>query len=193
MSKMKMKITNLIWTLVIALAVCSCNNTKYLPANESLYIGAEVKVQAPGLKKKKKKLLAKQLEALTRPRPNASILGLRPKLWFWNIGGTPKRKISIKRLLKNMGEEPVVLSDLNLKRNNEVLQSNLQNIGFFRAQVTGEVKIKNRRAKAIYTAVPGAEYTINNVDFPKDSTPLNRDIARTARRTLLKKKSPFNL
>ena len=53
MSKMKMKITNLIWTLVIALAVCSCNNTKYLPANESLYIGAEVKVQAPGLKKKK--------------------------------------------------------------------------------------------------------------------------------------------
>ena len=193
MSKMKMKITNLIWTLVIALAVCSCNNTKYLPANESLYIGAEVKVQAPGLKKKKKKLLAKQLEALTRPRPNASILGLRPKLWFWNIGGTPKRKISIKRLFKNMGEEPVVLSDLNLKRNNEVLQSNLQNIGFFRAQVTGEVKIKNRRAKAIYTAVPGAEYTINNVDFPKDSTPLNRDIARTARRTLLKKKSPFNL
>ena len=78
----------------------SCNNTKYLPKNESLYIGAKINVQAPELKKNKKKAIKSQLAALTRPKPNTTILGLRPKLWLWNIGGNPKKKISIRRLIK---------------------------------------------------------------------------------------------
>jgi outer membrane protein assembly factor BamA len=190
-----MKKRNLIWPAAAALliSICSCNNTKYLPANESLYTGASVKINAPHMKNKKKKVLKKQLLALTRPKPNASILGLRVKLWFWNIGDTPKKKFSVKRLIKNMGEEPVVLSDLNLERNNQVLQSNLQNIGYLTAAVTGEVEVKKRRAKAIYTVVPGALYTINEVNFPTDSSRLAREIGTTKRRTLLQKKAPFNL
>lgn len=177
----------------ICLLLASCSNTKYLPANESLYTGAEIKLVSPELPAKKKKVLKKELSALTRPRPNSSILGLRPKLWFWNIGGTPKNKISIKRLIKKMGEPPVVLSDLNLEKNNAVLQSHLENQGFFRAGVTGETRVKNRRAKAIYTVQPGAQYTINEVKFQEDSSQLLRAINRTKRRTLLKVGKPFDL
>lgn len=191
-----MRVKELIFYLVIScvfIGITSCNNTKYLPANESLYTGAEIKIQAPAMKKKEKKLITAELQSLTRPKPNASILGLRPKLWFWNIGGSPKRKISVKRLIKKMGEPPVVLSDLNLEKNNQVLQNHLENQGFFRAGVTGEVSIKKRRAKAIYTVVPGAQYTINEVKFQKDSSDLQKAIARTERRTLLKKGKPFDL
>jgi outer membrane protein insertion porin family len=180
--------------VVIMMAlVTSCNNTRYLPKNESLYIGARINVKAPHLKKGQRKAIRKQLGALTRPKPNSSILGLRPKLWLWNIGGNPKKKFSIRRMIKNLGEPPVLLSDVNLERNNKVLQNNMENTGYFNAEVTGEISNKKRRATAIYTVVPGPRYTINNVIFRADSSDLQKAILRTRRRTLLKKNQPFNL
>lgn len=191
-----MKIKDGLFIVAIAAGIAgttSCNNTKYLPANASLYTGAEIKIDAPEFKKSKKKALRKELQALTRPKPNSSILGLRPKLWLWNIGGNPKKKISVRRLLKNMGEEPVLLSDVNVDQNNKVLQNHLENTGYFRALVTGETEIKNKRAKVIYTATTGPQYTINEVIFDTDSSKLAREIVRTRRRSLLKKKDPFDL
>jgi outer membrane protein insertion porin family len=185
-----------IWLLVtaaVAMSFTACNNTKYLPANDALYIGAEVKVSAPRMKKSEKKAIRKQLSAQTRPKPNMTILGLRPKLWLWNIGGTPKKKISIKRLIKNLGEPPVLLSDLNVDHNNKVLHNHLENTGYFRASVGGQTQVKNRRAKAIYTVAPGPQYTINDVVFEDDSSQMHQLMQRTKRRSLLKKGDPFDL
>lgn len=184
---------NILIGAIVTASIGACNNTKYLPKNESLYIGAQVNVKDPQMKKSQRKALKKQLQALTRPKPNGSFLGLRPKLWFWNIGGNPKKKFSVRRLIKNLGEPPVVLSDVNVEHNNAVLESHLENIGYFTSAVTGEISIKNRRAKAIYTAVPRAQYTINEVHFQSDSSVLQKAILRTQRRTLLKKDKPFNL
>lgn len=191
-----MDIRNLIFSLTavcLLIAVSSCNNTKYLPANESLYIGASIKLKANELKKSKRKVITKELHALTRPKPNSSILGLRPKLWLWNIGGNPKKKISVKRLLKNLGEPPVLLSELDLNRNEKVLQNHLENNGFFRASVTGETEIKKKRAKAIYNVETGQQYTINDVHFESDSSQLQKEIVSTKRSSLLKKGAPYDL
>jgi len=173
--------------------ITSCNNTRYLPKNESLYVGAKINVKAPELKKGQRKAIKSELAALTRPKPNSSILGLRPKLWLWNIGGNPKKKFSIRRIIKNMGEPPVLLSDVNLERNNKVLQNHMENNGYFNAEVAGEISNKKRRATAIYTVVPGALYRINDVTFRADSSDLQKAILRTRRRTLLKKNAPFDL
>ncbi len=51
-----MKIRSTFYPLMalgLVMGIVSCNNTKYLPANESLYTGAEIKVEAPELSKKK--------------------------------------------------------------------------------------------------------------------------------------------
>src|SRR4051794_36629795 len=110
---------------------CACSNTKYLPAGESLYIGAKVKVNTTGKTEKKTKTMRSELAALTRPRPNKSILGLRFKLWVYNIAGHPKKETSLRGKLKyKVGEPPVLLSDVDLDRNSKVLQSNVQNQGF---------------------------------------------------------------
>ncbi|MEO8582864.1 MAG: BamA/TamA family outer membrane protein [Flavitalea sp.] len=188
------KIIISILTILCAFGWVSCNNTKYLPAKESLYIGSKVKINKPvSYSNKKKKALSKELNLLTRPKPNSSILGLRPKLWFWNIGGTPKHKISIRRLIKKLGEPPVVLSDLNLEKTSIILQNHLENSGYFRSAVTGEVTIKNKRATATYTAVTGERYTINKVVFMEDSSMLQKNINNTKKRSLLKKGEPFDL
>jgi outer membrane protein assembly factor BamA len=186
------KITKLT-LFVLVVGLCACNNTKYLPKGESLYVGADINVKSAEMRKGQRKAIKNQLRTLTRPRPNLSILGLRPKLWLWNIGGNPKKKFSIRRLIKNLGEPPVVLSDVNLERNNAVLENHLQNTGFFTADVTGEIKIKKRRATANYTAETGAQYLINEVKFQADSSDLQKAILRTKRRSLLKKDKPFNL
>ena len=178
---------------VLMALITSCNNTRYLPKNESLYIGADIHLKAPGLRKGQRKAIKSELSTLIRPKPNTHILGLRPKLWLWNIGGNPKKKFSIRRLIKNLGEPPVLLSDVDLERNNKVLQNNLQNNGYFNAEVNGEIINKKRRATAVYSVAPGGLYTISNVTFRADSSDLQKAMLRTRRRTFLKKGKPFDL
>ena len=173
--------------------ISSCSNAKYLPGNEALYTGADVSVVAPEMSKKKKKALTKELEALTRPRPNSSIFGLRAKLWFWNIGGEPKRKISVRKLIKKMGEPPVLASEVSIEKNTAILQNYQENNGYFRARTTGDTVLKSKRVKAVYTAYPGAQYIINKVSFQQDSSALLQNINRVSRRSLLKKGQPFSL
>ncbi len=165
------------------LLLASCNITKKVPEGDALYTGASVKVDGPGLSKKKKKSIASDLNALTRPNPNKKLLGVRFKLFFYNLG-----------LFKNkLGEPPVLLSDLKLEFNEKVLQSNLQNQGYFHATVKGDTIVKKRMAKAIYTVITGDQYIINEVQFPTDSTVLNKNISESAPKTFLKKGDPFDL
>lgn len=69
-----------------------CSNTKYLPEGELLYTGGSVTVKDSVIKRKDRKALETEMEGLLRPKPNKQILGLRPKLWIYNIAGEPKKK-----------------------------------------------------------------------------------------------------
>jgi hypothetical protein len=57
-----------------------------------LYTGAEVKIENDTLPKKEKKDLQSALQDKLTPKPNSSFLGLRPKLYFYNIAKEPKKK-----------------------------------------------------------------------------------------------------
>ncbi|MEO6315671.1 MAG: hypothetical protein ABIU63_04075, partial [Chitinophagaceae bacterium] len=176
------------------LFICSCSNTKYLPAGASLYTGSKVVVNTTGKTEKKSKALKEELSALTRPRPNKSILGLRFKLWIYNIAGHPKKETSLRGKLKyKVGEPPVLLSDLDLDRNIKILAANLQNQGFYQASVIGDTVVKKRRATAVYTAATGNQYMIKEVAFEKDSSILSRTIAMSAAESFLKPGNPYNL
>jgi outer membrane protein insertion porin family len=172
----------------------SCSNTKYLAPGQTLYVGSKVKVEGPKLKSKKKKSIQQELLALTRPKPNSSILGLRIKLFAYNIAGNPKKKRSPRAWFKNkFGEPPVLLSAVNTDKNVQILDNTLENKGYFQVDVTGDTVVKNRRATAVYNVKTNQQYTIANVSFPADSSELAKAIATTAGQSLLKPGSPFNL
>ena len=123
-----------LYTILIfsLLSVVSCGPSRYLPDGDSLYTGAEVKITDTVLSRKQKKLLRSDLVSLTRPKPNKKILGFRYKLFFYGIPGTSKKKKSLARWFqRKFGEPPVLLSDVNLDYNTKVLNSTLQNRGFF--------------------------------------------------------------
>jgi len=147
--------------------VCSCSNTKYLPAGESLYTGAKISVKTTGKTDKTAKTIKSDLATLTRPLPNKSILGLRFKLWIYNIAGHPKKEKSLRGKLKyKVGEPPVLLSDVNLDRNTKILEANVQNQGFFQAATKADTIIKKRRATAVYSIETDLKFPVEETLLP---------------------------
>jgi outer membrane protein insertion porin family len=136
--------------------LAACSNTKYLKEGEALYNGSTVEVIDSNMNRKEKKNLESELNSFTVPKPNTRFLGLRPKLFIYNLAGNPKKENSLRGKLKNkLGEPPVLLSDVDLSYNEKLLDSRLENSGYFHANVSGDTTVKNKRAKATYTATPG--------------------------------------
>lgn len=175
--------------------VTACNVTKRLPPGEKLYTGATVKMDDKKLSKKKKKELKNDLKTFIRPKPNTSILGIRYKLWIYQVAGNPKKEKGLRNWLRNkLGEPPVLASSVNLQRNTELLTNRMQNKGYFQAQALGDTLVKNKKVQAVYTAKPSVQYTIRKVILPDDtSSILEKTIKRSARRTLLKVNDPYDL
>jgi len=172
----------------------ACNETKYLGPGQYLYTGAKVELKSTEkLSKKRKSELKDQLEDLVRPKPNSKILGVRFKLWVYNITDTPKRK-GLRNWLKNkLGEAPVIASMSVFQKNQAVLQNRLENRGFFQDTVILDTIAKDRKMSARYTAQLGPEYTFRNITYQADSTPLGIQIDSAKRRSLLKKGNPYDL
>ncbi|MXN89754.1 BamA/TamA family outer membrane protein [Flavobacterium sp. Sd200] len=180
-----------------------CSNTKHLPAGEMLYIGGEVKVKDSLLSRKERKAMEKELEDLLRPKPNSSVLGLKFKLYFYNLAGEPKKEKGFRHWMRTkLGEPPVLMSQVDLDYNADILQNFSENNGYFKTRTSADSTSKAKRAKALYTVTTGKQYKIRNVTFPvdtlsteKDSTEVNLEkaIARTKRRSLLKKGDPYSL
>ncbi len=175
-------------------ALFSCSPSRYLPEGDALYTGAQVKITDGALRNKEKKNLQKDLETLTRPRLNKRAFGIRFKLFFYAIGGKPKKEKSLGRWIQHkLGEPPVLLSDVNTDYNAKVLQNTLQNRGFFHAIAGGDTLVKKRKASAYYTLQTGPQYHIHEVHFSHDTTVLTQTILEDSSKTFLKKGNPFNL
>lgn len=174
--------------------VVSCSNIKYLKDGEMLYTGAEIKIENDTLPKKEKSRLREELKEKLTPKPNTSFLGLRPKLFFYNITPEPKKEKGFKYWLKyKLGEPPVLLQDVDRPFNKDIIVNHAENQGYFNARATYDTVSKNRRAKVMYTLTPGARYLISNVTFETDSTVITQEIAKIQDKTLLKKGDPFDL
>lgn len=171
-----------------------CSNTKYLPEGDFLYTGSSVKVKDSVLKKKERKALENEAKDLLVPKPNKQILGLRPKLWIYNLAGQPKKAKGIRYWLRTkVGEAPVLFSKVDLDYNAVILRNFTENKGFFKTRVSADSTAKHKRATAEYTILPKRQYKIKSVQFPVDSSDLGKSIARTSRRTLLKEGNPYDL
>lgn len=190
-----MKMRCMKYLLVLSLFfVFGCSNTKYLPEGDLLYTGGSVTIKDSLIKKKERKAFEKELEDLLRPKPNKQILGLRPKLLIYNLAGEPKKEKGIRHWLRTkVGEEPVLFSKVDLDYNASILRNFSENRGYFKTRVSADSTVSNKRATAEYTVQLKNQYTINEVSFPQDSSDLGKAIARTSRRSLLKKGNPYNL
>ena len=171
-----------------------CSSTKSLKPGQFLYTGAEVKINPDSSGRiADEKQVKTDLESKTRPRPNASFLGIKYKLAIYNMAGEPKKAKGFRSWLRRKGEPPVLLSDVKLKYNNDVLKSYLISQGYLQAQVLGDTLTKGKKGKAIYTANTGDRYKINNITFPPDTGVLTKIINDNKGKTLLKTGNFYDL
>ncbi|HEY6901650.1 MAG TPA: hypothetical protein VI233_13440, partial [Puia sp.] len=162
--------------IVSAVFCFACNESKYLSAGQTLYTGNKVVMKSSvPVKKREKKNVEEELSELLRPKLNSKFLGMRVKLWIYNIAGTPKKNKGFKHWLKyKVGEAPVLASTSLLKKNADVLQNHLENKGWFHDTVITDTKVKDKHLTATYTAEVGPRYVIRNVTYPHDSDALGR-------------------
>ncbi|MDR6369559.1 outer membrane protein assembly factor BamA [Chryseobacterium bernardetii] len=178
----------------MASTVVSCSNTRFLKEGQMLYTGAKVKIENDTISKKEKKDLQAALEANLTPKPNSTFLGLRPKLYFYNIAKEPKKDKGFNYWLKyKVGEKPVLLGDVDREFNKDIIVNYSENKGYFNAKASYDTVSKNKKAQVIYTVKPGSRYLIDGVKFQKDSTLVNQEIQSLTDKTLLKNGRPFDL
>ena len=179
--------------LFIAVFVSACSTTKFLPPGQKLYTGGEVKIVDADIKKSDKKAITSELEGLLRPKPNANILGLRYKLYIYEKTKTNKERGLRHYINTHLGEPPVLASSVDLVKNSTILQSQLQNEGYFIAQVSGDTVGKNRTAKAVYTVQAGPAYHYRKIVFPQETDDLDTAVTGTSKQTFLKVGDQYNL
>jgi outer membrane protein assembly factor BamA len=139
------------------------------------------------MKKSEQKKWGKEMQAYLRPKLNSKILGIRVKLWIYNIAGTTNKKKGIKHWLKyKIGEAPVLSSPAILRNNAEVLQSHLENRGFFHDTAFVTTSVKDKHLTATYTGQVGPRYAIGKIDYPDDSDLISNLIDTLQRGSLLK-------
>jgi outer membrane protein assembly factor BamA len=185
-------IRNYIALIIICSLFAACSSTRHLPPGEKLYTGATIDVNGTATIREKK-VLTEDLGGLTRPKPNTKFLGMRIKLWIYNLFRNKKENSFFGRIRDKNGEPPVLLSQVDLEQNVKVLQSHMENKGYFLAKVTGDTVVRRKRGHARYNVVAGDQYKIAAVSFPVDSSELAKAIARTKDKTLLLPGKPFDL
>ena len=180
------------FVIIVVVFAYSCSSTRHLPEGEKLYTGATVAVDGPGTVREKK-VLRTDLQGLTRPKPNSKFLGVRLKLWIYNMFRNKSETSFWGRFRDKNGEPPVLLSQVDLEQNVRVLHSHLENKGYFRSLVTSDTVIRGKKAHARYHVETGEQYLLNAISYPADSSILSETIRQSTPSTLLLSGKPFDL
>ncbi len=197
-----MRNPELILISAIILIIASCSNTKYLKEGELLYTGGTVKIEDSIIKKKQRKQLVSNMEDLLRPRPNKKILGLRIKLYLYNIAGEPKKEKGLRHWLRTkVGEPPVTFGKVDLAFNADILRNYAENNGYFQALATADSTRRGKKASADYIVAPGHQWKLRNVIFPTDTSANSSQVEKAISETrgekldksILQAGNPYNL
>lgn len=163
----------------------SCSPTKHIADGAYLLDKVEIKSDA-------KEISKNDLPDFIRQTPNSYILGLfRMQLGIYNLSGNDTTK-RINRVLRRIGQEPVVLDSMLTDISSQQLLRYHMNKGYFDAGINTIVHKKNKRARVVYQIQANKPYRINNyeVDFPFQEL---EKLAKDSSQSLIQKNMLFDV
>ena len=146
--------------LFAAVLLAGCAETKYVPDGQ--YLLDEVKVTVDS---HNRDITPTRMKSYVRQQANALWLSVaKLPLMTYSLSGRDSTKW-INRLLRNMGEQPVLYDSAMAAQTCNDLQQMLRNNGYFDGRVELWTKTKGKKLKAIYKLYPGEPYYLGNVDY----------------------------
>lgn len=177
--------------LIFCLLSQSCRVKKYIPEGEYLYTGADLELVEEG-EVKDKNQVGGRLESLL-PSSNSAILGMRIGVWAHYKGSQEGAGWFNRFLKRQLGEEPIYLSDINPVRTEELLMNRMENMGYFYGRTDSEVKRKDKFASIDFTAWLPTPYIMENISIERDSLQIDQAVREILQDTELKKGDRFDL
>ena len=138
----------------------SCSSTKYVEENEFLLNHVKVTTECYDCD-----INTTVLENYVKQKPNRRWFSLvKLPLATYSLSGRDS-SLWINRLLKNMGEPPVIYDSFQVSISCNNLKKRLQNEGFLNAEVVSRVKTKGKKVDVKYVLIPGDPYFVNNIYY----------------------------
>lgn len=136
----------------------ACSSTKYVPEGRYLLDKVDVKTEMPDLD-------ASSLMPYVKQNTNSKWFSLfKIPLYTYSISGRDTTKW-LNRMLRNIGQPPVVYDSLLTNTSAEALCQAMKNLGYMHAMVCVETFTKGKKAKVTYTLKPAEQYTIGNIRY----------------------------
>lgn len=175
----------------VALAVGSCSTTKRLEDGEVLYTGVKkISINTTDGDKFPGEVKSQVVEAVD-VKPNGSLYSpyyrwpVQPGLWVYNNWNDSAKSGFKHWLYELLVSDPVLISDVKPELRVEMLNSVLNDNGYFGSKVEYELlynKKDRKQARINYSIDVLPPYRYRNISFFKANTPLENTIDSLARR-----------
>lgn len=155
--------------MILCIVLSACNTTKFVPEGKYLLNKAQVKCVDD------KTVPTSDLRNYLRQRQNTEILGFwKLQLDIYNTAPKDTTTKSNRRLARNakkMGEAPVVYDPELTGISMQQLRQQMNNMGYFQAEVDTIVKVNKRKVNLTYIVTAHQPYTIRRyeVDIPEEA------------------------
>ena len=162
---------------MILVLFAGCSNTRFLADNEILYTGKDHVILTDSGSYYTKEI-NRIVKSTTAYKPNNSIGGKRVLppvgLWIYNYLKPKEGKERGGWLYRNLASEPVLISTVNPELRCRKIESELFNIGYFKADAYAERNIREKnqdKSTITYYVKPGMPYRYDSVTFaePKEN------------------------
>ncbi|MBC7743533.1 MAG: BamA/TamA family outer membrane protein [Flavobacterium sp.] len=139
--------------MLLLIIFSSCKTTRFLPADQTLVIRVSIK----GVDKKFQEQASLFIQKDIRPNSRLSLA-------LYNIFNTKKGKYRTTKIRK-IGESPHTLDSSLVEISRVQIEKFLKSKGYFKAEVSDTIMVKNKKANIIFSAKSGPAFTIKNIEF----------------------------
>lgn len=151
---------HLIITVVGLLLLASCSETKYVAEGELLLDKVKVKSDVNA-----RAINTTELKSYVRQRGNSRWFSLvKLPLYTYSLSGRDTTRW-LNRTLRSIGEPPQIYDSLQTQQSVIRLRDNLQNLGYLRATVDVDQKVKGKKIRTTYYLHPGERYKIRHMSY----------------------------
>ncbi len=167
------------------LLFCSCSSKRHLAEGEYLLDRIHISSDTT-------KIQTSMLNGYLLQQPNARWASLAKLPLGIYLMSNPKSNSKFQRLLRRVGEAPVVYDSIQAERGRIRMRNALFNMGYLHADISMETIYKKHKVQLRYNLHPGQRYYVDSISAEVCDTAIEHEIQLIKSASLLHNGMPFD-